>query len=391
MKRIYQDINPRNLIWARERARYSQEELAKKVGVTPDKYRQWESGDAKPTIHQLYDLVHLLNRSLQLFFMEKTPDEPEMLAEMRRLPGSLMGEESPQLAQQVQLATQRRGIALRLYEDLGETPPSLGISASINDDTDQLAASIRNELKITLAQQTSWNNEYGALREWRSALEDAGVLIFQIPGVSIREMRGFSFSFQPLPIIGFNSNDWPRGRIFTILHEFSHILLRENVLDSAGKNWFQLDSMSPIERFCNRVAGAALVPSEDIRKMANLYGRTRKDNWEDLEIGKLSSRYQVSRAVIIRRLLTLDLISQKSFELLRRRYDEEAFTKPKLAGGDYYANKIAHYGTLIPRLAFRAYYDDRATVSDLSMLLGFKAKNLDKLEQRVQGFNYGFG
>lgn len=391
MKRIYLNINPRNLIWARERARYSQEKLAKKVGVTLDKYRQWESGHAKPTIHQLYDLVRLLNRSLQLFFMEKTPDEPEMLAEMRRLPGSLVGEESPELAQQVQLATQRRNIALQLYEDLGETPQSFHLSASINDDIDQLAASIRDKLKITLAQQTSWNNEYEALREWRSALENAGVLIFQIPGVSIREMRGFSFSLQPLPIIGFNSKDWPRGRIFTILHEFTHILLEETVLDSAGKNWFGLDSKSPIERFCNKVAGTVLVPSEDVWKMAKLYGKTRPDNWDDSEIGSLSSRYQVSRAVIIRRLLTLDLIYGNSFESLRRRYDEEVFKKPKQLGGDYYANKIAHYGTLIPRLAFRAYYDDRATVSDLSMLLGFKAKNLDKLEQRVQGFNYGFG
>ena len=62
MKRVYLDINPQNLIWARERARYSQEKLEKRVGVSLNKYRQWESGNAKPTIHQVYDLVRMLNR-----------------------------------------------------------------------------------------------------------------------------------------------------------------------------------------------------------------------------------------------------------------------------------------------------------------------------------------
>jgi Zn-dependent peptidase ImmA (M78 family) len=194
-----------------------------------------------------------------------------------------------------------------------------------------------------------------------------------------------------LPIIGFNSKDSARGRIFTILHEFTHILLDETVLDSVGRNWFHLDSSSRVENFCNRVAAAALVPAEDIWKNAKQNGKTRRDNWSDPEIGSLSSRYQVSRAVVIRRLLTLDLISQKSFDLLQKKYDVEIFKTPKQSGGDYYANKLAHFGMLIPRLAFRAYYDNQATVSDLSMLLGFKAKHLDKLEQRVQGFNYGFG
>jgi len=62
MKRLYLDINPQNLIWVRECARYSQEKLEKRVEVGFNKYHQWESGNAKPTIHQVYDLVRMLNR-----------------------------------------------------------------------------------------------------------------------------------------------------------------------------------------------------------------------------------------------------------------------------------------------------------------------------------------
>lgn len=66
MKRVYVDINPDILKWAKERSRYSEGELAMKVGVSIEKYYQWERGEAKPTVRQLAHLVRILNRSLQL-------------------------------------------------------------------------------------------------------------------------------------------------------------------------------------------------------------------------------------------------------------------------------------------------------------------------------------
>lgn len=390
MKRVQLDINPNILVWAKERARYSEGELAKKVGVSLEKYRQWERGDAGPTIRQLSKLVRVLNRSLQLFFMAEIPDEVEILAEMRRLPGSNLGEESPELAEQVDLAVQKRNVALRLFEDIGEVSPSLGIRANINQNPDDIAKLIRDLLDVTLDVQSGWKDEFMALREWRSALENIGVLLFQIPGVSTAEMRGFSLSLTPLPIIGYNSKDWPRGRIFTIFHELTHILLQESVLDSIGESWFHLEHEYEIERFCNLVAASTLVPIADIEDQAAMLSKTSGAEWHDPEISKLSSRYKVSRAVIVRRLRALDLISEPSFDRLRHQYEDNVPARPKQKGGDFYANKIAHVGTLIPQLAFRAYYQNQATVSDLSMLLGLKAKNLGELEQRVQGFTYGF-
>ena len=59
-------------------------------------------------------------------------------------------------------------------------------------------------------------------------------------------------------------------------------------------------------------------------------------------------------------------------------------------GGNFYSNKIARYGTLIPRLAFEAYYGEHLTSCDLSLLLGLKVEHLGQLEERVVGFNYGF-
>lgn len=113
--------------------------------------------------------------------------------------------------------------------------------------------------------------------------------------------------------------------------------------------------------------------------------------WVDDDITPLSTRYKVSKAVIVRRLSELELITRTSYLDLSSQYEKDVPSKPEATGGNFYSNKIAHYGTLFPRVAFRAYYGDQATVSDLSLLLGMKAKNLAKFEERVVGFTYGFG
>jgi Zn-dependent peptidase ImmA (M78 family)/DNA-binding XRE family transcriptional regulator len=391
MKRIPADINPEILVWARERARYSPGELAHKLGVPADRYRQWESGDVKPTIRQVTELVRTLNRSLQYFYLEKVPEEPEALAEMRRLPGAPIGEESPELAHQVELAVQRRDAALRLFESLGETPPEFHLRASPSDNPEALADSLRAHFRVSPDQQAEWSDEYQALREWRHAFEGAGILVFQIPGVSLSEMRGFSLAIHPLPVVGFNSRDWPRGRIFTAFHELTHILLQHTFLDSIEHSWFSLDPRSQSERFSNSVAAATLVPRDDLRTQIRAAGMTGSRKWTDEDVDPLSERYKVSNAVLIRRLSELEFITRSSYDVLAARYDREPPERQKPSGGDFYSNKIAHYGTLLPRLAFRAYYADKATCSDLSLLLGMKVKNLGRFEEKVMGFTYGFG
>lgn len=159
MKRVYLDINTDALEWARNRARFSEGELAHRLGVSADRYRQFESGDAQPTIRQVTKLVKLFNRSLQFFFMEEIPDEPEHLAELRRLPGSPIGEESPELAEQVHIATERREVALRLFADLGEEPPRLDLSVHQSENPEETANRIRAALNIDLNDQVSWSDE----------------------------------------------------------------------------------------------------------------------------------------------------------------------------------------------------------------------------------------
>ncbi|MGZ9034940.1 MAG: ImmA/IrrE family metallo-endopeptidase [Rhodospirillales bacterium] len=55
-----------------------------------------------------------------------------------------------------------------------------------------------------------------------------GVLVFQATRVEMDEVRGFSIAEPVLPVIVVNRKDAPSGRTFSLLHEFTHLLLRRS-------------------------------------------------------------------------------------------------------------------------------------------------------------------
>jgi len=238
----YIGINPTLLAWARIRARYSQEELAKKIGTTPEKYEKFEEGKASPTLRQFYKLGKKLNRSAQFFFAEIPPEEPDTLTEMRRLPGSEVGKESPELTYRVSLIIDYRRMALRLFEALHEEIPRIGIHAEIKDNPENVAREIREKLGVSIELQSSWrSDDYLALRTWRAGLEKIGVLVFQIPYVSLSEMRGLSISFDLLPIIGINSKENVAILVFQLLPMLVlYCWVYQNVIPSEGSTVIEL-------------------------------------------------------------------------------------------------------------------------------------------------------
>ena len=71
-----------------------------------------------------------------------------------------------------------------------------------------------------------WRDQWQAWREWRSAVEQAGVLVFQFPKVPLEQTRGVSVLDFPLPAVGINSKESsPGARIYSLLHELVHIAL----------------------------------------------------------------------------------------------------------------------------------------------------------------------
>ena len=385
--RLEAHINPALLVWARKTAGFMVNEVAEKLKVPPERLESWERGIERPTLGKLRKVADIYKRPTAIFYLPEPPETPAPPHDFRSL-DEPTGKYPPALLLEIRKARYRREIALDLLDQLGEESIPFELRVTTRDDPDAVAAGIRDMLRISIKDQFAWKDEYEALRAWRSAVEELGVLVFHTSSnrwhkIEVRKMRGLSIVEEKLPVILINSSDTPNGRIFTLIHEFVHLLLHNGGVCDLRDYDHPASNERRVEAFCNRVSGAALVPADHLLDQKIVLEK-EGEVWMDAELGKLSRRFRVSREVILRRLLTLGRTAQRFYEEKRKQFLEE-YSKPKSAGGPvpYYRIGMRNNGIAYTRLVFRAYYDEYITTADVSDYLGVKVKHLKDMEREV--------
>lgn len=384
-------VKPELLIWARHGTGLSIEEAAEKAKVKPEKLEAWETGEGHPSIPQLRKLAQVYKRPLAVFYLQKAPKDFQVMHDFRRLPGEVAGIASPELRLEIRKARYRRQIAAELFRELGEVPPTLEVTATITEDPDTVAQRAREALDVTYQAQRGWRTDYDALNAWRTALEQRGILVFQAPGVPLSEMRGFSLSKTPLPAIVVNVKDTPRGRVFTMAHELVHLMLRKEGLCDLTEDARRPSEEQRVEVFCNRVAGAILVPTEHLLAEDLLAShRVAAATWSDEELLALARRYQVSREVILRRLLVLGRTTEAFYQLKRREFlaiyrQREEQQRDKKDGGYVPPDRkaVSATGAFFARLVLDSFHQEKITSSDVSDYLGVRLKWMPQIEAAV--------
>ena len=384
-QRVYALVKPEVLIWARTSAGLSVEAAAKKAQVKPERIVQWETGRGRPTINQLRKLSVGYKRPLAVFFLPQPPKDFTPMRDFRKTPGTVTEPESPQLRLEIRKAHYRRDLAIELFELLGETPPAFSAGTSLSEDPEAAASRARQLLAVAPGAPATWRRSYDALNAWRLAIEQLGVLVFQARGVAVSEMRGFSIGETPLPAIVLNIKDSPRGRVFSMMHELVHLMLHQTGLC----NFSEDPSLPPEERrievFCNRVAGAILVPRSQLLEHPLVRRTRRPRDWSDDELRSLAHHFQISEEAMLRRLLILGRTTEHFYRAKRKeflktyaRLAEGSKTREGFAPPDRTA--VATAGPAFVRLVLEGYHTERITASDLSDFLEVKLKHLPKIE-----------
>jgi Zn-dependent peptidase ImmA (M78 family) len=258
---------------------------------------------------QLRKLAKVYKRPLGVFYLPEPPPDVRPLHDFRRLPGRVAGVQSPELRFEIRRAQSRRELALNLHQGVGGPPPTFALSATLSDDPEAVGTVIRSALGIRYEDQIKWSGGHESLNAWRSALESAGVLVFQATTVAVTEIRGFSIGETPLPAVVVNIKDSPRGRTFTMLHELTHLMLHEGGLCDTLEEGERRPEDQRAEVFCNHVAGATLVPRQHFLTEELVRSRPRQAEWPDDDVERLARRYGVSREVLLRRLLIFERIT----------------------------------------------------------------------------------
>ena len=199
-------------------------------------------------------------------------------------------------------------------------------------------------------------------------------------------MRGFSISEQVAPIIVLNGQDMPRGKIFTLLHEFGHLVLQNTGICDLHESRRVVTDEDRVEVYANHVAGAVLIPQSMLLQEHLVATNSSRREWLDDDILSLAEKYAVSQEAMLRRLVvigraSLDFYQAKREEFLRI-YAERRKNKPQGAP-PYHRLVIRDNGIPYTQLVLRSYYERRITACDVSDYLDINLKHLNNIEREV--------
>ena len=294
-------VNPLVLRWARTQAGYGIDQVAARLKKAPGVIESWEDGSQQPTVNQLRDLSVLYRRTPAFFFLSEPPEDrgTERPPDFRSRKDAQV---SPAILREISKAEERRRhyIELSRYPEVSpdyEPPnPLPDIGPDLRRHTDKVARRARALVDVSIDEQFRFESDGQGLRTWIVALERIGVLVFQMSRVPLEEGRGLSLYREQHPMILLNGADDQGARIFTLFHEFAHLLSHSSGLCDVFND-------SEVEQYCNRFAASFLLPEVEF---LNALGRRPSIE----AIPDLASRFLVSQSAVAIRMRNFGLISQ---------------------------------------------------------------------------------
>src|SRR5664280_1156513 len=382
-------VEPAVLRWARESIGLSVLAAERKLGLPEGRVEAWETGEATPTIAQLRSAASVYKRPLGVFLLPEPPTDFDAMRDFRRHVGASAGAWSPELHGEFRRAQAQREFALELAELEDELPSSAWRIGDFPDNDEDLSVAARGVLlrHAPLRIPDSAAPPYEHLNAWVAALEESGILVLATSrgGVITQEMRAFSLFFDSLPVIVVNGSDAPRGRLFSLLHEYSHwrlltVGLCDTVSDPAATT-----TDRRLEARCNAVAAAILMPRELVLAISEVGARRyTPDAWSCEALRAAAAPFGVSAEAFLRRLVTLDRVPVDFYQARREEFlaayvDDEA--RSTSSGGNWYRNTARDLGKGYVRKvasAHRRRIIDRYTAASF---LNVKVGQIDRLAE----------
>lgn len=304
-------------------------------------------------------------------------DEPEVFdnkGQDNRSHGNQQVPLSPELLDQIATIADMLDAAEEFFpDDTYEVPPK-----PITTDTqpEDAAVIIRDFLGVSWDEQLSTRDDYGVLRLWAEALQRRGVYVSQ-RALNDPVVRAFSRVQGEYAIVVVDTEP-PLPRVFSLIHEYCHIVLRNTGL-------CDLDEHSTVERYCNAVTGAVLMPRGLLRQALSdkrVTGRVEDD--EDL-IRTMSLQLGVSQAALLIRMRERGLIADEYYDMLEYRRSQRRADEKKAPGGTYYPTRLNRVGRRYAGNVLAAYDDRLMDRQEASALLEIGQHSFWKYRDYFEG------
>jgi Zn-dependent peptidase ImmA (M78 family) len=260
----------------------------------------------------------MFKRPLATFLLTHPPEEPSLPKDFRRHPDAKPGY-SNELLLVIRKARKMQQIHHELTDNLDILSHVTLKIRTLKDDPENAAQEERELAGIRISGITSGMSPVKAFDIWRNWFEAQNIVVLKIK-MPVQDARGFSLTDAEPYVIVVNSSDADRARLFTLFHEYAHLLLNIPVICSQGEA--DREEYAPVERWCNHFAGAFLAPKEYVERNPVIQQALKSGNFLRAA-GSIQQQFLISKEAGLMRLLTLKYISSSQFLQGRDRLREE--------------------------------------------------------------------
>jgi len=370
-------VEPKVFKWLKESSGWSREEVANRLKTSIDVVEAIEKGERDPTLRQLRELSNAYKRPLATFFLSEPIKEPPMPKDYRML-ADRKDVFDKKTIQVIRKARGLQEVGAELLINFNNSGQSKVKHLKTSDNPERIALKYRETVNLTVDAQKNFKNSYDFFNYLRTAFEEMNILVFQF-SMPVEDARGFALTDENPNVIVINSADSIEARIFSLMHEFGHVLLGETAINLPD---ITTTTKHKVERWCNLFASEFLLP-EDLAK--DVFESEEEALAETTTLNRLSRRYKVSKGMLSVKMLKLQFISNKVYEEILGRYQpSDKESKPdgedeekKRGGIPSDVRCISEVGNKFISIVADNYDRNFITYTDALNYLSIRTKNFD--------------
>lgn len=301
-------------------------------------FDSWLSGEKKPTFIQLKNLSKVLRVPFGMMFMKNPPRNSSFNVEFRTINQKIHNSFSKDLKDTLMEMDYRKSWMSEYRKNNGFNKIEFDNTITENDT----AIIAKNKIMKILRLENSWQlkikSSYDLYNFLRHKIENLGILVMMNGivknnthrNLDIEEFRAFVLSDDYSPLIFVNRNDSDYGLVFSLIHEFIHILL-----DQVNDNILLDKDDLANERRVNEFTAEFLLPNDALLEVFNI------ENDSINEISRIANYFNISTTVVSIKSFNMKLIDFETHRYItenaRYHFLRTKKNREKPTGGNFYS------------------------------------------------------
>lgn len=365
------------IAWAIENGEQTDQQLLK---FPLAKWQHPESEKDYPTFNELRNFSKTTHIPFDYLLRNEQPKEPHPFVKYRTI-NNINVQPSRRLIDTMnEMENCQAWMKEQLIKNNQATSFKLNGKIDQNMNHEEAAKKVSSLLGLTLPEKRHKTDD-GFFNLLKARMARLNILVMQngVVGnnthrkLDLNEFRAFVLNDDVVPLIFINSQDTKKARIFSLIHEFIHLLLGQNEILNVSPS-----SDLKTERWINSVTSAFLLPKTAV---------STKTTYNSELIEKLATRTHLSLLATTIRLHHLKVVPEAKIEWAKHEQEEalQKLSASKASGGNYYNTINSRLDKNYANAVISAESSGNLSLLDAARMLGTSLKSYKRSVNTILG------